>query len=94
MSAAMTCHDQYRLDGSHPEVVMVLLGELFAGQLVQVDNLLGEGLGLHEPFREQHDLSNEGIVRHHHGDGAEQILQVVRELHSACIPVDITSMSR
>ena len=42
----MSSHDKDGLDGTHTEVVVVLLGQLSAGQLVQVHDLAGQGLGI------------------------------------------------
>lgn len=44
-------HDKDRLDGPHSKVIMVLLGELSAGQLVQVDYLPRQHLGRAETYR-------------------------------------------
>ena len=82
----MSSHDEDGLDGPHAEVVVVLLGQLLAGQVVEVDDLVGQRLGLDEALGEQHDLGDEGVVRHHHGHRAEQRLEVVGQLHSTCIP--------
>lgn len=38
-------HDQHRLDSPHTEVIVVLLGELLAAQLVHLYHLLGQILG-------------------------------------------------
>jgi len=46
MEATMSSHDKDGLDGTHTKVVVVLLGQLSAGQLVQVHDLAGQGLGI------------------------------------------------
>lgn len=83
----MSCHHQYRLDGSHPKVVVVLLRQLSAGQLIQVHDFPRQGFGRDEALREQHDLSNLIVVGHHHGHRTEEGLQVVRQIYSTGIPI-------
>ena len=39
-------HDQHALEGAEAEVVVVLLGQLLGGQLVQDRHLFGEDLGM------------------------------------------------
>ena len=39
-------HDQHRLDGAHAKVVVVLLAQLLAGQLVQLHHLAGKRPGI------------------------------------------------
>ena len=70
-------HDQQRLDGSHAEIVVILLTQLLGAQLVQLGHLATEVLGVAEALREEHDLRDEAVVGHHHRHRSEQHLQVV-----------------
>ena len=70
--------------------VVYLLRELFTGQLVEVDQFGGERLRGGEAFGEEHDLGDESVVRHHHGDRTEERLQVVWQLHPAGVAVQHT----
>lgn len=83
----MSCHHQNRLDGSHPKVVVVLLRQLSAGQLIQVHDFPGQGLGRDEALGEQHDLCNLIVVGHHHGHRSEEGLQVVWQIYSTGISI-------
>ena len=64
---------------------MVLTAELLTAQLVGGHNLPGTVPGLLVPAGVQHDLSNHGIVWHHHGNRSEQRLKVVWQLRSPSI---------
>ena len=59
-----------------------LLAELFAHQVVQVDDFAREQRRLAEPLREQGDLRDQVKVGSDHGDGTEERLEVVREIHA------------
>jgi hypothetical protein len=63
---------------------VVLLAELLLAELHDGHHLLGQNLGAAEALTEHQDLSNQGEVRHHHADRAQQGLEVVRELAAAC----------
>ena len=76
-------HHQHRLDGPHPEVVVVLLRELLTAQLVHLHHLLGEDSRVLEALRVQDNLGDELVVGHHHGNRSEQGLQVVGQLGAA-----------
>eukprot|EP00968_Pinguiococcus_pyrenoidosus_P001317 scaffold58_cov256-Pinguiococcus_pyrenoidosus.AAC.12 len=76
-------HDQHGLQGAQAEVVVVLLAELALGQLVEHRHLLGQRLGALEALREQHDLADLLQVRHDHGHGAEERLEVIGQLGAA-----------
>lgn len=67
---------------------MVLLRQLSAGQLIQVHNFPGQGLGCDEALGEQHDLCYLVIVRHHHGHWTEEGLQVVWQVDSTGISIE------
>lgn len=82
---SVACHHQHRFNGSHPKVVVILLRQLSTGQLVQVYDFTGQGFGSYEALREQHDLGNLVVVRHHHGHRTEKRLQVIRQIHSTSI---------
>eukprot|EP00906_Rhabdomonas_costata_P031046 RCo043882 len=77
---------QHGLHGAQPPVVVVLRREQLLVQAVQRDELLGEILGLQETLRAEHDLTDVHQVRHHHGAGPEQRLDVLRELRAALVP--------
>ena len=53
-------HHEDRLDGPHPKVVVVLLGELLTAQLVHLYHLLGQVLGGLEALGVKDHLSNQG----------------------------------
>jgi len=53
-----TSHDQDTLDGSHTEIVMVLLRKLLAGKLVKFSHFAGKSFSIGETFGEKHDFSN------------------------------------
>lgn len=53
-------HHQHRFDRPHPEVVVVLLGQLLTAQLVHLDHLLGEVLGGLEALGVKDHLSDQG----------------------------------
>ena len=59
---------------------------LFGAQLVGGDNLDSQIACVHEAERIQHNLSDQRVVRHHHGHRAEQHLQVIREFRATGIP--------
>ena len=80
-----TCHEENGLDSPETKVIMVLVRELAARQMVQGDNLGGQILGGEEAEREENDLGDEVEVGHHHGHGPVQRLQVVRQLDAARI---------
>lgn len=63
---------QHTLHGTHAKVVVVLLGQLLTGQLVQLHHLVGQGQGVGEALGEQNDLCDQAVVGHHHRYGAEQ----------------------
>lgn len=48
-------------------------------------NLLGEDLGCAEALRVQHDLGDELAVGLGHGQAAEQLLQIVRQVGAASV---------
>lgn len=60
----------------HPETIIVvgLLAQLFGAQYVELAHLPGQRLCVGKTFREQHDFSNEGVVRHHHCHRTEAYL--------------------
>ena len=62
----------------HTVIIMILGGELFSG-----DYLFGKNFTLKETERIKHDLSNQGIIRHHHSDRSEESLQVIWKLGSS-----------
>lgn len=65
--------------------VVVLTAELLTAQLVGGHNLPCTVACLLVATRVQHDLSNHGIVWHHHGHCPEQGFQVVWQLRAASI---------
>ena len=66
-----------RLDSPHTVVVVTLSGELLRGQLQRLDNLDTQLASILESITVKLDLSNGLIVRDHHGDWAEESLEVV-----------------
>ena len=62
---------------------MALRGELLRGQREGRDHLLGQVLGVREAVGVEHDLADEGVVRHHHRHGPEEGGQIVRQLGAA-----------
>ena len=64
---------------------MILLRELFRGQLVELDHFTGEELRLVETFSVEHDLCDKLIRWDHHSDGSEEHLEVIRELSSTSV---------
>ena len=55
-------HHEDRLDGPHPKVIVVLLGELLAAQLVHLYHLLGQVLRGLEALGVEDHLSNQGYT--------------------------------
>lgn len=55
---------------------MALRGELFRAQLVGGDDLDGKRLCVQVAKRVQLYLGDQHVVRHHHGHGAEQRLDI------------------
>ena len=76
-------HHQHGLERAQTEVVVALLGELLAGQLVQDGHLLGEQLGGGEALGEEHDLADLLQVGHDDDDGPEEGLDGVGQLGAA-----------
>ena len=64
-------HHEHRLDRAQPVVVVRLLRELLRAEDVQLAHLARERLGVAEALGEEHDLSDERVVGHHHRDGSE-----------------------
>ena len=58
-------------------------GQKVLAQLVQDDELTREDLGHLEALRHEHDLANEGEVRHAHGHGAEEGFEGLGQLGTA-----------
>ena len=71
---------QHALQRAQAEVVVRLRRQLIVAQAEQEHGLSGKALGGVEALREQHDLGDQVPVRLDHGDAAEQLLQVVRQL--------------
>lgn len=65
---------QHRLDGPHAVVIVVLGGQLLGAQAVRGHDLDRQGPRPHKATGVQHDLRDEGIIRHHHGHCTEQSL--------------------
>ena len=64
---------------------MVLLGQLFLGQLVQYCHLLGKDSGHQETFGEQHDLTDLLQIRHNDHHWTEQRLHRLGQLSTTGI---------
>ena len=72
-------------DCTHPVVVVVLARQLLGAELVTLDDLLRAVPSLQVAIGEEDDLCDHGVVRNHHGHGAEQGLEIVRKLCTARI---------
>ena len=64
---------------------MGLARELFPAEFKERDDFGSEALGHPEPLGIEHHLSNGLSVRGDHGDGAEQLFEVVWEVGPASI---------
>ena len=71
------------LERPHSEIVVILRGELFAAKTQASDDFYAELPGLLKAHGIEEDFGDHGVVRHHHGAGAEEHLEVVREVTSA-----------
>ena len=67
-------HHQHGLDGPQPPVVVILLGQQLLAQRVQGDELPGQGLGLKESLRHEHDLADQPEIGDTHGTRPEENL--------------------
>ena len=76
-----SCHKQ-RVEPAHAEVIVPLRRELLGGELQREGRLQANALGVAVAERVEPDLRDEGIVRHHHGAGPEEGLEVVGELRA------------
>eukprot|EP00968_Pinguiococcus_pyrenoidosus_P027389 scaffold7375_cov268-Pinguiococcus_pyrenoidosus.AAC.39 len=74
-----------RIHRAHAVVVVLLAGQLLAGQLQHAHELLGVGAGVFEAERVEADLRNKSVVGHHHRAGAEERLEVVWKLRAASV---------
>ena len=68
----VTSSCQHRLDSSHAIVIVMLGGQLLRAQTVHSYYLYRQGASLYEATGVEGDLSNQGIVWHHHGHCTEQ----------------------
>lgn len=68
------------LERAKTEVVVVLLGQRLLRASVQDSHLLGQLSRSQKSLREQHDLADLHEIRHDHGHGSEQGLEVVGQL--------------
>jgi hypothetical protein len=68
------CHDQHTLYGTQAVVVVLLLGQLLAGQAVQPRHLARQGHRSVEALCKQHDLRDEAVVWDHHRHRSEDNL--------------------
>lgn len=64
---------------------MTLFRKQLSGEHVEGHEFLGEVLGEDEAFRHEHVFADEDEVRHDHGAGAEECLQVVGKLSSTSV---------
>ena len=76
---------QHRLESSQLEVIVGLLGKLFITKSEEWNNLPRQLLRRSESLREESDLGNHREVRGRHGQGPEQLLQIVWQIGSASV---------
>ena len=76
-------HDQHALERAQAEVVVVLLGELLLGELVEHRHLLGEQPRLGEALGHEHVLADHAEIGRHHDHRSEERLEVVGQLGAA-----------
>ena len=62
---------------------MILLTQLLGTQFIQFSHLTTQVLRVRESFSEKHDLSNQTVIRHHHGYRTKQHLQVIRKFSTS-----------
>lgn len=86
LTSALAGVPQQRDQTPEPELVVILFAELLPAQQEQHVHLVGQVPGVPETLAEQHYFRDQLGVRHHHGYGAEQRLQVVRQLRPARVP--------
>lgn len=67
---------EHWFDGPHAVIIVMLWGQLFWAQPVHSHDFHGQWTSADETAWVQWDLSDEGIVRHHHGHGTEQRLRL------------------
>lgn len=72
------------------EVKDHLWGQLFACNLVEMDNLSREDFGRFESLRTKNHFGNDVKVGHHHGHRTNKDLQVVRKLYTTSEAVNIS----
>ena len=65
---------QHRLDGPQSPIIVILLGQQLLTQRVQGDELPGQGLGLKESLRHEHDLADQPEIGDTHGTRPEENL--------------------
>lgn len=66
---------QYSFDSPHAIIIMELGRELLRAEPVGHHDLYRQWFGIEEAKRVQGNLSNQGIVRHHHSHCSKQHLQ-------------------
>ena len=71
---------QHTLDCSHAVIIMRLAGQLFGTQSVRHHDLHCQVSSVEEAIRVQRDLSNQGVIRHHHRNCTEQHLNRISKL--------------
>eukprot|EP00964_Phaeocystis_antarctica_P090034 scaffold57524_cov55-Phaeocystis_antarctica.AAC.2 len=76
-------HNQHALERAQPEVVVVLLGELLLGELIEHSHLLGEQPRLGEALGHEHVLADHAEIGRHHDHRPEERLEVVGQLGAA-----------
>lgn len=69
-------------DGPHTVIIVALRGQLLGAETVRGHNLHRERTSRYKTTGVQHDLCNQGIIRNHHGHGAEQGLS---EQYKRCV---------
>lgn len=77
---------QHRLQSTQSEVVMRLSRQLLKTEVEEWYDLARQYFRRSKAFREEHDLSNELLIRTSHCYASEQLLEIVWQIGSACIP--------
>jgi hypothetical protein len=75
-----TGDDQHGLDSTKSPIVMSSLGEQVTAKEIELGELTGENLGLHETLGHEHVFANKLEIGHHDSDGTEKGLKTFRKL--------------
>ena len=78
-------HDKHILERVQAEIVVTLRGQLLATQGKEGHDLVGKHFGIPKTLRVEHHLSNEHFIWLRHGQTAEKLLQIVRQIRASRI---------